>query len=77
MLYKIAALIALPILLVQGGQARKRALKLSEAIGEREGAMAVDGFHPGPNIYLEWGLSLSKRIIYIAKSLPHESGSNI
>ncbi|MFT7417546.1 MAG: hypothetical protein ACI9DS_002704, partial [Glaciecola sp.] len=28
MMYKIAALVALPILLVQGRQARKRALKL-------------------------------------------------
>ena len=40
-------------------------------------AMAADGFHPGPSIYLKWGLSLSKRIVYIAKSLSHESGANI
>jgi lysophospholipase L1-like esterase len=39
--------------------------------------MAADGFHPGPNIYLEWGLSVSKRIIYIANSLPNESSANI
>jgi lysophospholipase L1-like esterase len=40
-------------------------------------AMADDGFHPGPSIYLEWSVSLSKRIIYIAKSLPRESGANM
>jgi lysophospholipase L1-like esterase len=39
--------------------------------------MAADGFHPGPSIYLEWGRSVSKRIIYIAESLPHESGPSI
>nr|WP_297349873.1 SGNH/GDSL hydrolase family protein [uncultured Glaciecola sp.] len=42
-----------------------------------QSAMAVDGFHPGPAIYFEWGLNLSKRIVYIAKSLPHESGAKI
>jgi len=40
-------------------------------------AMAGDGFHPGPRIYVEWGLNLSKRIVYIAKSLPNESDVNI
>lgn len=33
-----------------------------------QGAMAIDGFHPGPLIYRALAESLSERIIYIAKS---------
>lgn len=40
-------------------------------------AMAVDGFHPGPSIYTAWGLSLSERVIYIAKNLPNEPSTHI
>ncbi|MFT4654272.1 MAG: lysophospholipase L1-like esterase [Kangiellaceae bacterium] len=39
MLYKLFALLTLPILAVQGKQARKRALRLPEATGERKGAV--------------------------------------
>lgn len=36
-LYKFFVLLAFPLLLIQGKQVRKRALKLPEALGEREG----------------------------------------
>jgi lysophospholipase L1-like esterase len=38
MFYKLVALLALPVLVVQGRQVRKRARKLPEAIGERQGS---------------------------------------
>ncbi len=40
MLYKLFALLTFPILLVQGKQVRKRALKLPEAMGDRKGALS-------------------------------------
>jgi hypothetical protein len=40
-------------------------------------AMAIDGFHPGPRIYRQWGLNLSERIVCVAKTLPNRTETSI
>ena len=40
-------------------------------------AMAIDGFHPGPRIYHQWGLNLSNRIVRLARSLPNKAETGI
>jgi lysophospholipase L1-like esterase len=46
MLYKLVALLSLPLLVFQGKQVRKRALKLPEAMGERNGSSEISSNHP-------------------------------
>jgi hypothetical protein len=47
------------------------------AFDMNKSAMAIDGFHPGPLIYHQWGLNLSERIVCVAKTLPNKTDTRI